>query len=113
MHETDFGDTPIVDPRTTLCLGDGWHATMVVYPDGAVWPWLMDPDGAGDEGTVEGIWPPLHERLGPLPPVFEWRVEESMKLTQCQAITNTGERCSRTRTGKTMCWQHAKLEVQR
>lgn len=113
---TEDCEPAIFDPDSAIRLGNNWRMAMAIGPDGSAWPWLFDPSRAGsdDDGSgIDGMWPPLHERLGPLPPVWSGRVESVMDRNRCQAITLAGERCSRTRVGVSMCWQHAMLEAKR
>jgi len=111
MHMSD--SRPIVDLETMACLSsDGLHLATVIHADGTSWPWVLDLSDRPETDQPDAVWP-AHELLGPLPPVYEWRLDQVTNRVQCQAITQAGERCSRVRMGPTMCWQHASLEVAR
>jgi hypothetical protein len=83
---TDHDRDALVDPARFACLGNGYHAAVLIEPDGGTALWVLSPDRT-DHG--EGHQVPAHERLGRLP------AHVRARLNPCQATTKAGTQCTR------------------
>jgi hypothetical protein len=92
---------PVVDPRTVLCLGDGWHAAECITADGERKLWLISPNDGAAHGCACRACAP-HEQTAGLP---RW-VRDRLGM-RCGADTRQGHPCraSVSRPGG-RCWQH-------
>jgi hypothetical protein len=64
--QTHPGERAPIDYGTTVDLGNGYYAGVILDEDGARWPWLFAEDGDGGGPCVCACCVP-HEWPGPLP----------------------------------------------
>jgi hypothetical protein len=95
---TAHDERGMVDPRRFACLGNGYHAAVVIAPDGGTALWILSPD-TSDHGDGHDV--PAHERTGPLPRAIR------VRLNRCQGRNHAGHRCGNAvRLPERLCHVH-------